>query len=139
MINIHPAKAILSKTFIQNKEISVILFFKTLRTMFFYSFFTTVECIRSFLYTGVQWSTPKIKFLCIWKTRLDLECSSPAFNKYIICKNFTQQGQNLLIISCSGFLPLAFFQQSYFWNSELEHSRSDLVFKQPSLHNNFIL
>ena len=39
---------------------------------------------------GLRWncfqkSIPKIKLLCISKTRLDLDCFSPAFNKQSIC------------------------------------------------------
>ena len=83
-------------------------------------------------------SIPKMKFLRISKTRLDLECSSPAFKNYTICENFKQQEQNRQIISCSWILPLVFFQHWCLLNVGLEHFRSDLVFKQHSLCNNFI-
>ena len=69
------------------------------------------------------------------KTRLDLECSSPAFNKHTIHKNFTQKGQNRHGKCCES---LAFFQRSKFVKAIPEHSRSALVFKQPRLRNYFI-
>ena len=73
-----------------------------------------------------QQSILKIEILRISKTRLDLECFSstmdylnnPWFNKYTICKMFLQHKCLL--------------------SAGLEHSRSNLVFKQSRLRDNFI-
>ena len=85
-----------------------------------------------------QCNISKIKLLRILKTRLDLECSGPALNKHTICKSFTLRRQNRHIISCTWFMPLVFLQRSCLLNAGLKHSRSDLVFKQPGLRNNFV-
>ena len=58
--------------------------------------------------------------------------------QYTICKSFTKQGQNRHIISCTWFVTLVFLQHSCLLSAGLEHSRSNLVFKQPRLHNNLI-
>ena len=39
-----------------------------------------------------------MELLLVLKTRLDLEFSSPAFNKHTFCKKFSQKGQNRHII-----------------------------------------
>ena len=50
-------------------------------------------------------------------------------------QNIAQHGQNRHLISCTWFVPLVFLQHSCLSNAGLEHSRSDLVFKQPRLKN----
>ena len=56
---------------------------------------------------------------------------SLTFNKYTICKNFTQDGQNRHIISFTWFVPLVFLQYSCLLGVGLENSRPNPVFKQP--------
>ena len=73
---------------------------------------------------------PKNKILSILKTRLSLECSSPASNK-----SARQLRENQSILSDLSFVPLVFLQNACLLNTGLEHCRSDLVFEQSRLRN----
>ena len=75
-------------------------------------------------------SIPKIKLSGISQTRLDLECSSPASNKHTICKILHKLERISTIFSCTWFVHLVFSQCLCLLNSGIEHSRSDLIFKQ---------
>ena len=79
----------------------------------------------------MQQNILEIKLSRISKTRLDLECSSSAFNKHVPCKNPTQQRQNR-----EDFVLWQSFSRHLCWlEAGLVHPRSDLVFEKPKLPN----
>ena len=80
---------------------------------------------------------PKSKILHSSRTRSDLECFGPTFNKYASRKNAKQLRQNQHSPSDLSFILLAFLQNTYLSNFGLEYSRSILVFEQSKLLNNF--
>ena len=62
-----------------------------------------------------------------------MECSNPAFNKHT-----KQLGQNQDALIGLNVVPLVFLSNAYLLSTSLEHSRSDFVFEQFRLCNNFI-
>ena len=90
----------------------------------------------NFLMLVIEHSENKINSpLNYLKTRLDLECSSPAFNKQVCWKN--NKGTKCRPVTtfrlCSCYME--FLQGACFLNASLEHSRSNLVFE---IHQHFI-
>ena len=74
-----------------------------------------------------------MKLLRASKTKLDVGCFSPAFEKYAPWENSREQRQNGNVVSGLHFIYLAFLKHTFLFDAELEHSRSDLVFEKPRL------
>ena len=54
------------------------------------------------------------KIIKYFETEVGLECSSPAFNKRTLSKEFTQKGQNQLITIGTCFVPMASCNSHFF-------------------------
>ena len=98
--------------------------------------------LYNYMYTSLLGSTEHSEnknILEISRAMLNLECTCPAFNTHISCKNGKQLKQNLSTLSGLSFVSLALLQIACFLGWIGADSRSDLVFEQSKLHNNFIM
>ena len=72
----------------------------------------------------------KNKILDILRSRLDLECSGPVFNKPAVLQECLATKTNQYTINGLSFVPMAFLWNECLFNSELEHTRSNLIFEE---------
>ena len=84
---------------------------------------------------GGEWRVSKIELSSVLETRLDwsppLQCLTANIHP---ARKTESRNSQWLILSA-----LSILQRLCLLNIEVEDSRSDLVFRQPKLHNNFIL
>ena len=69
--------------------------------------------------------------------RLEMEYFRPASNKHRSARSLDSK-ENRNIFTGLRFVTLAFLQQACLLNAEIEYPRSNLVFKQSILRNDFI-